>query len=452
MTARVEPSLDGQIGLAGGEMVEWAHEGAGGEGDHWDEGEGEHWGEAGRGGGGESADPVEPPVREKGDKVTLRPLDQGGQEVLNELKQGEECTVYVANTAYGNYKLKRDSDGREFFWFKSEDLWGEEERAAVAEKKAAEDAAAEAQIAEAVKSKEELEAARQRPGNQGSDGEQSGESQSGGEQSGGGGDDEPAPGAAFHPEPLEEARPASTATKTTSEVISELFANSASFGARDAILALFEALYWRLQLPSFIGRHHLATFAALHGEAMCLQYLELPLWKADFLVSGLALRVLAPCLEGSDQVCVRFCASSGREVCHKLLDRLKDDKDIRLLVPKVLRFAHVRSALVAKQELVRMRRSLRFCQSCRPKYFQYGLFGKHHPHLCFDDDANDVPDRWFVNPVFDRPGTDCGNDCALERSLVPSGDTHFWFGQVRRSPPPPIASCPLGTPTFGSAR
>jgi hypothetical protein len=38
--------------------------------------------------------------------------------------------VIFANAKYGNYKLKRNSDERELYWFKSDELWGEDERQA----------------------------------------------------------------------------------------------------------------------------------------------------------------------------------------------------------------------------------------------------------------------------------------------------------------------------------
>ena len=38
------------------------------------------------------------------------------------MNAGELAEITFANLEYGNYKVKRDSDGRELFWFKSREL------------------------------------------------------------------------------------------------------------------------------------------------------------------------------------------------------------------------------------------------------------------------------------------------------------------------------------------
>ena len=35
---------------------------------------------------------------------------------------------------------------------------------------------------------------------------------------------------------------------------------------------------------------------------MCLEYLQRTIWREDFILAALVLRVLEPCLQGSDQV------------------------------------------------------------------------------------------------------------------------------------------------------
>ncbi len=50
--------------------------------------------------------------RAVGDVVRLR----SGDAAKNGLNPGELCTVAFANVKYGNYKLKRASDEKEFYW------------------------------------------------------------------------------------------------------------------------------------------------------------------------------------------------------------------------------------------------------------------------------------------------------------------------------------------------
>ena len=51
----------------------------------------------------------------------------------------------------------------------------------------------------------------------------------------------------------------------------ELFNHANSLGARKEVILLWDALLWRLKLPPYWSRQHLAVFVNLHGEAMALE-------------------------------------------------------------------------------------------------------------------------------------------------------------------------------------
>jgi len=353
------------------------------------------------------------PPRRVGEEVTLKP----GLEELNGLKPEELCTVIFGNIQYGNYKLKRKADERELFWFKSNQLYGDAERGKIQEEEAAKVAALEAKVNAAVLAKEKADAEKAKIKTVENDKNKEEEEEA-----------EQGSLAEFHVEPGIDQKPASTLPKTTTMIIKELFNHSQSEGAREEVLVLLAALHWRMHMPFLFGRHHVATFASMHGEAMCLEYLQREMWLKDFMLASIVLNILEPAVRQSDQVCMRFSAAGGREIVKNILDRFGDDLEITQIVPLVLKQAIVRSAGSAKHELVRMKRALDFCHHCRHRYYQHGLFGTHHPHLCLDAHASDVVNHVDTNSVFDRPGQDLSNATDIERSMVPSGDTTFWFG------------------------
>jgi hypothetical protein len=104
-------------------------------------------------------------------------------------------------------------------------------------------------------------------------------------------------------------------------------------------------------------------------------------------MTSIVLGILLPAVKLSDQVCMRFAAAGGREVVRNILERFSEDIEINAIVPEVLKHSLVKSSHSAKHELVRMRRALHFCHQCRYRYYQHGLFGTYHTHMCLDRDA-----------------------------------------------------------------
>ena len=195
------------------------------------------------------APPIEEgPERAVGDVVVLRStLDEfkalragDAARELRGLKAGEAASISFANLEFGNYKLRRTSDGQELFWFRSNELMAKAEL----------DKMELAEVREDMALQSAVEAAKEMVDDNG------GEEDS---------DD-------IHKDPGEDKPPASTMNKLTSELVTELYSHTKSIGARSDILRLIAALSWRCKLPLFLGRVNISVFENLKGETVCLDY------------------------------------------------------------------------------------------------------------------------------------------------------------------------------------
>jgi hypothetical protein len=153
--------------------------------------------------------------------------------------------------------------------------------------------------------------------------------------------------------------------------------------------------------------------------------LQRDIWRKDYVLAGVVLDALVPCLKISDQCCVRFAAALGREVVERTLARFPHDKPVTKAAPIVLKHCLVRSSKVAKEELCRMRQSLSFCGTCRSHFYEYSLY------------VNSTLEHAIAQTVEGGFGAGPGGPygsylrgTVAERSLSPSGDTRFWFGDA----------------------
>ena len=203
-----------------------------------------------------------------GDKVTIFLSDQEFKDFrtgdltkeVNELKAGEEATISFANVEYGNYKVKREEDGKELFWFLSNELMAKVCLDKMEMVQAKKDLELQKQV-DAAKSEEETAHEKKMKATMKGRASGAGDESDEDEDEDHGADD-------IHKDLGEDQPPALTWHKLTSELVEELFVHTKSIGARADVLRMVTALAWRCKLPFNFGRFHISVVEERKGETM----------------------------------------------------------------------------------------------------------------------------------------------------------------------------------------